>query len=167
MRRILNNQEGFTLIEVLVYAIIFALLVGTMTLFAFSMLNGSTKADMQLEVTDNARFVTQKLQYILHGATSVDSPVVGSSAASLSITTATTSWNPFVIDVSNGALRFKKGSAAAVPLTDSFVRISSVSFKTYAFSDSTKNTVRFKAQVASVNPLQPASSSIDIFISIR
>src|SRR3989344_6466954 len=153
----MKHKAGFTLIEVLIYMVIFSLLVGTMMLFAFAMLSGAQRTDMQIEVTDNARFATQKLQRIIQGAVSVNSPAVGSSSTSLSLTTATASWNPFVIDVASGSLRFKKGSAEAIPITNGFVTISSVSFKNYSFSTSTKNTIHVKANVSSVGAFSTAS----------
>src|SRR3989344_4238389 len=165
MRRI--TPQGFTLIEILLYAAIFVIVVGGMVTYAFAMLSSSQRADTQLEVADNARFMVQKLQRVLQGASSINTPIVGSSGASLSINTATASWNPFVIDVVSGSLRFKKGSAPAVPITNSMVNVSSISFKNYSFSTNTRNTIRLQAQVSSVDPYRPASSSIDIFISIQ
>lgn len=163
MRRI----NGYTLIEVLIYTAIFVIFVGGMMMFAISMLTSSQRADTQVEVADNSRFVIQKLQYVLKGASAINSPAVGSSNASLSLNTATASWNPFVIDVASGSLRFKKGSAVAIPITNSMVTVSSVSFRNYSFSTNTKNTIRFKAKVSSVDPLRPVSNSLDIFISIQ
>ena len=166
MRRITTTHE-FTLLEVLIYLGIFVILLRGFMLFAFSMLTASQRAITQIEIADNSRFTIQKLQRVLQGAKAINSPAIGASAASLSINTATASWNPFVIDVANGALRFKKGTAAPIPITNSLVTVSSVSFKNYSFSPNTKNTIRFKARITSVDPLRPASNSIDIFISIQ
>ena len=160
-------NKGSTLIEVLIYAVIYMIVIGGMMIYAFAMLTSSQRVDTQIEVADNARFVVQKMQRVLQGATVITSPAVGASASSLSITTATASWNPFVVDVASGSLRFKKGSAEAIPITNGFVTISSVSFKNYSFSPSTKNTIHVKANVSSVGAFAPASSSIDIFISIQ
>lgn len=163
MRRI----NGYTLIEVLIYTAIFVVFVGGMMLLAISMLTASQRANTQVEVADNSRFMIQKLQRVLQGASAINSPAVGASAASLSLNTATASWNPFVIDVVSGSLRFKKGSAAPIPITNSMVAVSSISFRNYSFSANTRNTIRFKAKVSSVEPFRPASNSIDIFISIQ
>ena len=160
-------NKGSTLIEVLIYAVIYVIVVSGMVIYAFAMLMSSEKSDMRVEVADNARFLVQKMERILQGAVSVNSPVAGVSSDTLSINTATTSWNPFVIDVASDSLRFKRGLSSAVPITNSLVIVSSVSFKNYSFSTSTKNTIRMKAKVTSIEPNSPTSSSIDIFISIQ
>ena len=157
----------------ILYVAIFGIVAGGMVLFAFAMLTSAQRADQRLEVADNARFAIQKLQRVLQSTVSINSPAVGApSANSLSLTTATASWNPFVIDVAtsgaaSGSLRFKAGSAAAVPITNTFVKVSSVSFRTYSFSTNTKNTIRVKAKVTSIELSSPASDSIDLFISIQ
>ncbi|MEK7616350.1 MAG: prepilin-type N-terminal cleavage/methylation domain-containing protein [Patescibacteria group bacterium] len=162
-----NNQAGFTLIEMLIYAIIFVIFVGGIVMSSFSLLSSSQRTNSQIEVADNARFLTQKMQRIIQGATVINSPTVGNSAATLSVNTADTSSNPFVIDLSNGVVRLKRGSGAPLALTNSFVTVTSLSFKNYSYSTITKNTIRIQANVISVEPNQPASTSIDVFISAQ
>lgn len=163
----MRNIKGFTLIETLLYVAIFAIFVGGMIVFAFAMLTAAQRADETIEVADNARFAMQKIQRAIQVATAVNSPAVGASANSLSLSTATASWNPFIIDVADGSLRFKAGSATAVLITNSFVTVSSVSFFNYSFSTGTKNTMRVQARVASRIPASTASTSIDFFVSIQ
>lgn len=162
-----NNQKGFTLIETLIYAIIFVIVIGGMVSFAFAMLTSSQRANTQIEISDNARFLTQKLQRAIQGAASINSPAVGASASSLSLTTASASMNPLVIDLADGVVRTKKASQTPVALTNSMVVVSSLSFTNYSYSTATKNTIRVQAIVTSVEPYRPASTSIDIFISVR
>ena len=164
---VVNKNRGFTLIETLMYAVIFVIVVGGMVSYAFAMLTSSHRTNTQIEVTDNARFLTQKLQRAIQGASSINSPLVGNSASSLSITTASSSMNPLVIDLNNGVVRFKKASNSPIAITNSFVTVSSLSFTNYSYSTATKNTIRVKAKITSVEPNRPASSSIDIFISVQ
>lgn len=160
-------KNGFTLIEMLLYAVIFMIVVGGMTLFAISMLRSAERADYKLEVSDNSRFLVQKMQRIIQGATAINSPAVGATASSLSVNTASTSANPFVIDRVNGVVRLTMAGGTPIPLTNSLVTVSSMSFRNYDYGPSTKNTIRFRAKVESVDPINPASSSVDIFISVR
>ena len=158
---------GFTLIEMLIYALIFMIFVGGMVSLASALLTTSQRANTQIEVSDNAQFLTQKLQRAIQGATSIDFPAIGASAPSISITTASASANPLVIDLADGVVRIKKSSGAAIPITNSYVIVSSLSFTNYSYSAMTKNTVRARAIITSVEPYNPASTSIDFFISIR
>ncbi len=156
----------------LLYTAIFMIMMGGMVTFAFAMITSAQRANTQIEVADNARFMIQKLERVLQGAITINSPAVTASANSLSLNTATASWNPFVISVAttgatSGSLQFKKGSATAIPITNSMVKVTSVSFTNYSFSTTTKNTIRVRAKISSVTPYRPASSSIDIFISIQ
>ena len=159
------DKKGFTLIEMLLYASIFMIVTGGMTLFAVAMLRSAERADYQVEVSDNSRFIIQKIQRIVQGATTINSPAVGVTASTLSVNTASVSANPFVIDLSGGVLRLKMATGTPIPLTNSFVTVSSLSFSNYSYGSSTKNTIRFRAKINSVDPMRPASSSIDIFIS--
>ncbi len=161
------GTTGFTLIEMLIYAAIFMIIAGSMTLFAVAMLRSGEQADYQVEVSDNTRFLIQKMERIIQGATAINSPAVGGTSSTLSVNTASTSANPFVVDRANGVVRLTMASGASVPLTNSFVTVSSLSFRTYSYGSSTKNTIRFRAKVDSVDPVHPASSSIDIFISVQ
>ena len=159
------NQRGFTLIEMLLYASIFTIVAGGMTVFAVAMLQSAEQTDYRVEVSDNARFLVQKMQRGIQGATAINSPAVGGTSSSLSVNTASTSANPFVVYASGGILFLTMASSTPIPLTNSFVTVNSVSFRNYDYGVSTKNTIRFRATVESVNPIHPASSSIDIFIS--
>ena len=163
MRMITNR--GFTLIEMLLYAAIFTIVAGGMTVFAVAMLQSAEQTDYRVEVSDNTRFLVQKMQRVIQGATVINSPAVGGTSSSLSVNTASTSANPFVVYASGGILLLKMASATPVPLTNSFVTVSSLSFRNYDYGTTTKNTIRFRAKVESINPIHPASSSIDIFIS--
>ena len=149
----------------LLYAAIFVIIAGGMTLFAVAMLRTTEQTDYQVEISDNTRFLIQKMQRIIQGATAINSPAVGGTSSSLSVNTASTSANPLIIDLSNGVVRLKMASGTPLPLTNSFVTVSSLSFKNYDYGTSTKNTIRFRAKVISVDETYPASSSIDIFIS--
>lgn len=160
-------NSGFTLIETIMYAVIFMIVVGGMMLFGIAMLTSSQKSDTRVEVADNTRFVLQKFQRILQGAQVVNSPAVGSSASSISVNTASTSGNPFVFDLSNGVIRLKIASQDPIPLTSSAVTVSNLTFQNYSFSTGTRNTIRVTGKIQSIDPYRPVSSSFDVFISVQ
>ncbi len=170
MRRINGlpaGKAGFTLIEILLYSAIFMIVIGAMMLFAYSMLSSAGRSDATLEVSDNTRFLIQKFQRTIQGATTVNSPAVGVTSTTLSVNTASASSNPNVFDLSDGAVRLKMAPSSPLPLTNSLVTVSSLSFTNFKFSTDTKNTIRVRAKIQSVEPYNPVSSSIDIFISVQ
>ena len=79
----MRKLNGFTLIEMILYVAIFAIVTGGMTMLAFAMLTGAQRADEKVEVADNARFMIQKIQRVLQGAAAINSPAIGESAGSL------------------------------------------------------------------------------------
>ena len=170
MEYVNKKKSGFTLVEMLMYALIFVIVVGGMMVFAIAMLTSSERADTQVEIADNTRFVIQKLQRTLQGATAINSPAVGVTAGTLSVNTASTAANPYIFDVVGGVLRLTRTTGAgaiAFPLTNSSVTVSSLSFQNYSFSINTKNTINVHLKIDSVEPIRPVSSSIDVFISVR
>jgi type II secretory pathway pseudopilin PulG len=162
-------MKGFTLIETIIYFGVLTAIIGAMVVFTSSLLLSDRHNDARVELVDNSQFVLQRVSRVLRGAQQINSPAVGApSSATLSINTASTSLNPFIFDVANGALRLKVGSQMPVNITTSGVTLSSVSFQNFSFSGRSKNTVRFRATFRSVDPnATQASLSLDTFLSIR
>ena len=59
------SQAGTTLIEVLVYSMIFIIVVGGMMMLAFAMLTSAEQANSQIEVSDNARLFIQNVEVMV------------------------------------------------------------------------------------------------------
>ena len=160
-------MKGFTLIEVLLYAVIFLIVVGGMMLLAFAMLTATQRATTQVEVADNARFMIQKMQRTIQGATSIN--YLSGSSILVDTGVADPTVNPVIIDIVDGVLRIKRGTNPQIPITNSLVTISDVFIAdfTNAPPPGTKNSFHFKVLVSSVDPYRPASTSVDLFISTQ
>lgn len=164
----LTGNKGYTLIETIIYVAIFVVVVGSMMLFAITMFLASERADTQIEVADNSRFLIQKLQRALQGASAVTVPVVGANGVNLAIVTASAASNTMTFTLQNGVLTSQRGNLAPPKaITNSAVVVSNLKFTNYSFSTNSLNTVRVQATIKSVEPTRPASSSIDVFISVR
>ncbi len=162
-----DSNKGFTLIETLLYMIIVVFIVTSVVGLGISLTQTARQVEIENELNANARFVVQKLDWLLHGATGINSPAIGVHGNSLSLNTASTSLNPFVIDLSGNAIRLKVGSAAPVNITNSDVKVTSLSFDVYSFSSNTKNTIRARGSFLTVDPTIKASLSFDVFVTTR
>ena len=163
----MNRHKGFTLIEVLIYMAIFVIFIGGMVLIAFAMLTAHQRALSQIEVADNERFLIQKLQRIIQGATSINN-VAGSGSSSLSLNTPTPTENPTVISLVNGTVLLQKANLSyAIPLTNSWVQVSNLTFTYTIFSAGTKGTVRVQAHFVNNDAERPIPSDLDTYISLQ
>ncbi len=158
---------GFTLIETLLYSAIVVVIIGSMIGMSYALIRTSNRLEYQTEVNENAQFLTNKIAWVLKGATNINSPAVNTNGATLSVNTSSLSFNPFVFDLSGGAVRLKVGTAVAVPITNGHVTVSSLSFSNFSFADNSKNTIRVRALLESVDPEKSASGSIDLFITVQ
>ena len=162
-----SNQNGFTLIETLIYSAIVAVILGIAVGVSFSLIRANDALDVQTEVVENAKFLNQKVGWALKGASQINSPAVGSSGSTLSINTPSAAFNPFVFDLADGVARLKVGSQTPVPLTSDYVLVASMVFDNFNYSTSSKNTIRLRADIISADPSRPATAQIDAFITVR
>jgi len=174
------SRAGTTLIEVLVYSMIFIIVVGGMMMLAFAMLTSAEQANSQIEVSDNARLFIQNVEVMVRNASSINSPFPGASANSLSLNIDPASYlqnyatgagwglsaNPIVYTLVNGVLTLQIAAVVPFPITNSFVTVSGLTFSNNQYSPETKNTIRVRAKITSVQPINPASVSLDFSVSI-
>lgn len=142
----MKSQNGFTLIELLLYVSILAVILLTVSGFLFVILQSQAKNQTIAEVEQQGAFIMQLVTQSTRNATAINSPADGASAATLSINTTTAANNPTVFDLASGVLRVKEGSAAVVPLTNSRVTVSNLTFTNL------EGAIRIQFTLAAVNP---------------
>lgn len=180
-----HHTAGTTLIEVLVYAVVFMIVVGSMLTLAMAMLTGAERANSQIEVSDNARLLIQNLEFSIRNSASVISPLPGASGNTLTLNIDSNSllqghvvgagWggvspappNLLIYSVVNGAMTMQFEGSPILPITNSLVTVGSVSFSNNQYSTETISTIRIKAIVGSVDKAYPASVSIDFSVSLE
>lgn len=148
-----NNQitKGFTLLELVLSIALVSLLVGIISIFFTTMTRAQTKNQTILEVEGQGVAAMQIITQTIRNAISVNTPIPGSSAASLSLAVSNTAKNPTIFDVSENALRIKEGSAAPTPLTNSHIAISGLTFQNLSAPD-THGIIRTTFTLSYVNP---------------
>ncbi len=125
----MKNNQGFTLIELLLYIAIASIIVfTTASLLRFTLesrVKNQTIAEVEQEGTQTMQLITQTIR----NGTTVNSPTIGNSVASLSVNVVTGANSPTVFDLSSGAIRITEGAGSAVNLTSSKITASNLNFQ--------------------------------------
>ncbi|HEY4499988.1 MAG TPA: type II secretion system protein [Candidatus Paceibacterota bacterium] len=129
----MKQQQGFTLIEIIVYSGIMVAFVTTALLSLQQMLGSSDRVKQQRELNENHRFLVQKLNWALSNVQVINSPAAGANAASISINQLNFSSNPIVLDLSGGVMRVATGGGPAMALSNGYVTISNLLFSHEVF----------------------------------
>jgi len=146
----ITHRRGFTLIELLLYVAISSAILLVTSLFLQTLLESRIKNQTIAEVEQQGLQVMQIITQALRNADSINFPVQGESAASLSINTIETGNNPTLFDLVSDAIRIKEGGASPIALTNSRVAVSDLTFKNLSHT-STPGTIRVRFMLTHVN----------------
>lgn len=129
MRRHIERQAGYTLIELLLYVSIIGGLLLSVTYFFGTTAETRVKNQSISEVNDQAAAVMDTITQTVRNAVSITSPAAGASGASLTLVVPTGSLSPTVFDLSGTTLRIKEGTAPTINLTNTKVQVTSLTFR--------------------------------------
>ncbi len=127
-RNKLQFSQGFTLIEMLVYTAIFAVMVSALAAFMATLSQSRLRSQAAMEVNEQGAEVLRVITQNLRNATAINSPIVGAAASSISINTLTASTTPTTFALSNGVIYMTQGVNPALALTNNRVSASNLSF---------------------------------------
>ena len=122
-----TRASGFTLIELLLYIGLLSFLLLSVSVFLATLLQSRVKYQTMTEVEQQGQQVMQIITQSVRNATTISTPAVGTSGASLSLAVLAPN-NPTVFDVSAGVLRITEGAGSPVALTNGRVTASGVTF---------------------------------------
>lgn len=146
----MKKDNGFTLIELLLYISIAAIIVFTTASLLRFTLESRVKNQTIAEVEQQGSQVIQLITQTIRNASAVNSPSIGGSGASLSLTVVDSASSPTVFDLSSGVIRIKEGAGATVNLTSSKVTVSSLNFQNLSRAG-TPNTIRISLTLTYIN----------------
>lgn len=146
-----HRHTGFTLIELLLYVMIVGSLLLAVTMFYVTTLEARAKNQTISEVNQQGELAMEYVLQTIRNADSITAPAVNATAASLTLAVPTASLSPTVFDLTGTTLQVKEGVAAAVPLTNSRVQVTTLSFSNYTLTGS-PGLVRVTMVMAHVNP---------------
>jgi len=149
----LQANRGFTLIELLLYVAISSAILLITSLFLQILLESRVKNQTIAEVEQQGLQVMQLITQTARNAEAIPSPAPSASAASLTLDVITASSDPtiFDLDLLSGAIRIKEGGGAVIPLTNSRVTASALTFQNLS-RGSTPGTIRIQFTLTHINP---------------
>jgi Tfp pilus assembly protein PilW len=133
-----NNmkQKGFTLVEVIMYIGILALIITALASFGFSVMSSNSKTMTVTEVQGNARMALDVIAQKIRASNGINigNSVFGSDPGTLELSMSDVSKNPtlFNLDANDGRLQIKEGVSSPVFLTSDKVRVTNLVFTNYS-----------------------------------
>ncbi len=145
------DRAGFTLVELLLYVGISSTLLLVTSLFLGMLLQARVKNQTINEVEGQGAQAMQIITQTLRNAQNITSPSTGASATALTLNVADVAKDPTIFDLSSGSIRIKEGAGAYIPLTNSHITASALTFQNLSRA-STPGVVRISFTLTYVNP---------------
>lgn len=123
-----KNRSGFTLIEVLIYAAVFAVSAVFLVQILTTVTRTQLKQTSANEVNAQVSFVAETIQRLVRESALIENEA-GTPTSTLRLRTTASSTDPTLIfaDASSTAIYLQQGTAAAIPLTDDKVTVGNFS----------------------------------------
>lgn len=144
------KYAGYTLIELLLYISMIGVLLTAVTMYFGTSIEARVKNESIREVDEQGAAALELIAQTVRNADAITLPAVAGNGPQLTLTVPTGALSPTIFDLSSGALRIKEGAAAAVPITNSKVTVSSLNFKNLS-RPSTPGVVQVRFIVSRVN----------------
>ena len=145
------KDAGFTLIELMLYVVIAAAMLGSIAFFLALDLQSQIKYQVISEVEQQAAIVLNLMTQAIRNAESINLPVQGSNDSSLSLDVVDVLDDPTVFSLSNNIIYISEGAQSSLALTSDQVQITNLAF--YNLSKTgTPGNIRIVMAVSYHNP---------------
>lgn len=172
----MSMRKGFTLVEMILYVALLAIMMGAALPIALQLVTNGTKSGITQEVYHSARYASERIMYEIRNANGIydasstfDVDIATTTGAALYLIGASPATDPTVITVASGTLQIRQGAGDPVALNSVDSRVASLIFSNY--STSTYNNVGFVLTMAnaatSTRQEYRASTTINTSVGIR
>ena len=128
-----KNENGFSLVEIILYLGIFALFfVFLLAIFQDSIFIKS-KISQKIDNIENGQYALNKIVWYLQNAQSINEPKTGQESNILSLNLADSQQNPVVFSLENNKLKIKIGANSSADLTNDRIKVNNLSFTNNGF----------------------------------
>jgi prepilin-type N-terminal cleavage/methylation domain-containing protein len=151
----MNNNQGFTLIETLIYLAIIGAVVASFVSYSLSITNSRSKAYVVQEVQANSRLaldlITQNIR--MSNGLNLGSSTFNADPGMISLSMASTTLNPtvFRLDADDGVLQISQGGGNWLSVTSDEVSVANLLFATSSPSGE-KESVNIFMTIEFYNP---------------
>jgi len=129
MKKVKRKNKGFTLLEILIYLGLFAMLLGGAVIASYSIFESSGRNQTKSILEEEGDFILAKIRWALSGAQTVNSPVTNATSTFLSVVKWDTSiGNPVIVNPVGTNATLSRGANPAQTLNNSNVSVSNMIF---------------------------------------
>jgi len=143
----LQNKNGTSLIELIIYIGIMGILMAAITSFIVSNKKIGDRDEAISETETQGNEIIEIISQTIRNSSVVSGLALGASASQLTVVD---NGVTIIFALSGGKVTLKRGAAAAVNLNSDFVTISNLSFKN--FGNVTKDSIKFQFDAQYANP---------------
>ena len=147
----MKKRSGMTMIEIILYLALVSIFVVSLTYFWSLLMQSQIKNRVVTEVHNQANLLAGQITQTIRNASSINSPLAGNSAASLSLAMSSAPLSPTIFSLSSGSVQVQEGASAAVALTSNRVVVTALNFQNLSRSD-TRGNIRFSFTIKYNNP---------------
>ncbi len=141
----MKSNDGFTLLETLIYIGLVSVITSSFIAASYQIIDSRGRVQSQLELTENKKFLVEKLKWVLASNQSINLPSLGSSDANLSVNKLNYGNNPLVVNLASNQIWLTLGSGQPVPITNSQVVVTDLVFTHQDLSN--RSVMRVQATV--------------------
>jgi len=145
-----NNQQGFTLIELMLYVAIASVVLLMVTSFFQMTLAAKIKNRTILEVEQQGMQIMQIITQTIINSEAIISPTPGNSSTGLTLDVVSAVDDPTIFDLSSGTIRITQGVGVPVNLSSSLVNVDSLIFQNLSKTD-TPGILRVEFTLSYIN----------------
>jgi type II secretory pathway pseudopilin PulG len=146
-----DTQHGYTLVELLLYIALVGTLLTSVTYFFSLSVDSRVKNQSIAEVNDQGAAVMDRITQTIRNASSVTSPVPGTTASSLTLVVPTGALSPTVFNLNSTTLQITEGANSAVALTSDEVQVTNLTFKNLTRTGTNAN-IQISFTLSRTNP---------------
>ena len=137
-----KNQAGFTLIEVIIYSALIAIVIGGSLGVIYQIFQGADSLNKQIIVEQDANFILSKVRWVLTDIDSVVSPAtINSSSTVLTVNKKNFPSNPVTVQLQSGNLVIRQGSSLEYVLNHGSFFVDSVIFERQSYTASSTELI--------------------------
>lgn len=140
-------QTGFTLIELILYISLVSVLLVTLVNFAWNVIEGGAKIEVESEVYSQARYVSEVIKRAIKAASSADCP----NSSTLNLPSDIAAQNPTVFTYSSNQITLTSGTQIVTPVRIHSSDTQITAFNCTSFAGTNTNNVQITFTITSNN----------------
>lgn len=125
---IMEKNKGFTLIELMLYVSLAAIILLLISLFLTTVLQARIKNQTVYEVEQQGSQILENVSGVIRNAKNINLPTAGNSSPIISLATVDGLKDPTIFSLSGNTLTIKEGIGSVINLSSNRVSIDSLTF---------------------------------------